>query len=204
MFWFAEAAEATAEHAEEAEHQAPIVVQLVNSWFGEAVLRFELAYTKPLWDKFLGYFGTNAESAFGPYTAENAIPWYTVMFFIACILSVVIIWILKGKLSESEPGGGQRARSAQHGRRHHWTTRFEILPGRDDVCGADPGVEPDGTVSAVHDADIGDERDVCARLELVPLLQLHRHQREWFIRSSETPGWSNLVDCAADLSDRVN
>ncbi len=30
------------------------------------------------------------------------------MFFIACILSVVIIWIFKGKLSESEPGGGQQ------------------------------------------------------------------------------------------------
>src|SRR5215510_4333392 len=105
MFWFAEEA---AEHAEEAEHHAPIVVQLVNSWFGEAALRFELAYTKPRWDWFLGKFGTNAESAFGPYTAENAIPWYTVMFFIACILSIVIIWILKGKLSESEPGGGQQ------------------------------------------------------------------------------------------------
>src|ERR1041384_2908210 len=31
-----------------------------------------------------------------------------VMFFIACILSVVIIWIMKGKLSESEPGHGQQ------------------------------------------------------------------------------------------------
>jgi F-type H+-transporting ATPase subunit a len=30
------------------------------------------------------------------------------MFVIACILSVVIIWILKGKLSESEPGHGQQ------------------------------------------------------------------------------------------------
>src|SRR6476660_6216584 len=111
MFWCAEAAEAAhkaAEHAEEAEHHAPIVVQLVNQWFGEAALKFELAYTKPLWDKFLIKFGTDAESAFGPYTAENAIPWYTVMFFIACILSVVIIWILKGKLSESEPGHGQQ------------------------------------------------------------------------------------------------
>src|ERR671927_980276 len=111
MFWFAEAAEAAheaAEHAEEAEHHAPIVVQLVNHWFGEAALKFELAYTKPLWDKFLAKFGTDAESAFGPYTAENAIPWYTVMFFIACILSVIIIWILKGRLSESEPGGGQQ------------------------------------------------------------------------------------------------
>jgi F-type H+-transporting ATPase subunit a len=111
MFWFAEAAEAAheaAEHAEEAEHHAPIIVQLVNHWFGEAALRFELKYTKPIWDKVLGQFGTTPEAAFGPYTAENAIPWYTVMFFIACILSVIIIWILKGKVSESEPGGGQQ------------------------------------------------------------------------------------------------
>jgi F-type H+-transporting ATPase subunit a len=30
------------------------------------------------------------------------------MFFIACILSVAIIWILKGRLSHEEPGGGQQ------------------------------------------------------------------------------------------------
>lgn len=115
MFWLSEAApaaaehaEETAEHAEEAVHHAPIIVQLVNHWFGEAALAFELKYTKPIWDKVLGWFGTTPEAAFGPYTAENAIPWYTVMFFIACILSVVIIWILKGKLSESEPGHGQQ------------------------------------------------------------------------------------------------
>src|SRR6185503_2684163 len=111
MFLLAEAAEGAhkaAEHAEEAEHHAPIIVQLVNHWFGESALAFELKYTKPIWDRVLGWFGTTPEAAFGPYTAENAIPWYTVMFFIACILSVVIIWILKGKLSESEPGHGQQ------------------------------------------------------------------------------------------------
>jgi F-type H+-transporting ATPase subunit a len=108
MFWFAEAAEGAAGHAEEAEHQAPIIVQLVNHYFGDAALRFELNYTRPIWVKFLGWFGTTPEDAFGPYTADNAIPWYTVMFVIACILSVIIIWILKGKLSESEPGGGQQ------------------------------------------------------------------------------------------------
>src|SRR5690349_14620988 len=111
MFWFAEAAEGAhqaAEHAEEAEHQAPIIVQFVNQYFGQYALDFELKYTKPIWDKVLGYFGSTPEAAFGPYTAENAIPWYTVMFFIACILSVIIIWILKGKLSESEPGHGQQ------------------------------------------------------------------------------------------------
>ena len=114
MFWLqhaaqaAEHAETAADHAEEAEHHAPIVVQLVNQYFGEYALRFELAYTKPVWDRVLGWFGSRPEDAFGPYTAENAIPWYTVMFFIACILSVIIIWILKGKLSESEPGHGQQ------------------------------------------------------------------------------------------------
>src|SRR5215217_7341941 len=111
MFWFAEAAEAAhgaAEHAEEAETHTPIIVELVNHYFGEYAYRFEMAYTKPVWDKVLGFFGSTPEDAFGPYTAENAIPGYTVMFFIACILSVVIIWILKGKLSESEPGHGQQ------------------------------------------------------------------------------------------------
>lgn len=107
MFWLAEAAEA-GEHAEEAAHHTPIIVELVNEWFGEAALKFELTYTKPIWDKLLGEFGTTPEALFGPYTAETAIPWYTVMFIIACILSVVIIWIFKGKLSESEPGGGQQ------------------------------------------------------------------------------------------------
>jgi F-type H+-transporting ATPase subunit a len=105
---FAEAAQEAAEHAEETAHEAPIIVQLVNHWFGEAALEFELKYTKPIWDKFLAKFGTTPEAAFGPYTAENAIPWYTVMFVIACILRVVIIWILKGKLSEGEPGAGQQ------------------------------------------------------------------------------------------------
>jgi F-type H+-transporting ATPase subunit a len=108
MFWLQEAAEKAAEHAEEAEHEAPIIVQLVNYWFGEWAYRFEMHYTKPKWDWFLGKFGSSAEAAFGPYTPDNAIPWYTVMFFIACVLSVVIIWILKGRLSSDEPGHGQQ------------------------------------------------------------------------------------------------
>ena len=108
MFWLQEAAHKAEEHAEEAEHHAPLVVQLVNHYFGEAALRFELKYTKPLWDKFLANFGTTAESAFGPYSADNAIPWYTIMFFIACVLSIAIIWILKGRLSSDEPGHGQQ------------------------------------------------------------------------------------------------
>ncbi len=30
------------------------------------------------------------------------------MFFIACVLSIAIIWILKGRLSSKEPGHGQQ------------------------------------------------------------------------------------------------
>ncbi len=108
MYWFAEAAKETAEHAEEATHPSPIIVQWVNHMIGQPLHEWQVQNSKPLWDKFLANFGTNAEAAFGPYTPENAVPWYTVMFVIACILSVIIIWILKGRLSHSEPGGGQQ------------------------------------------------------------------------------------------------
>ena len=92
--------------AEEA-HEAPLIVQFINHYFGEPFYNFEMNVTKPLWDKFLGFFGSSAEGQFGPYTPENAIPWYTIMFVIACILTVIIISLLKGKLSEDDPGHGQ-------------------------------------------------------------------------------------------------
>jgi F-type H+-transporting ATPase subunit a len=97
---------------EGAAHHTPIIVEFVNHYLGRPVHEFQLHYTKPLWDKFFGYFGTNAETVFGAYTVENAVPWYTVMFVIACILSVTLIWILKGKLSEDEPGHGQQTLEA--------------------------------------------------------------------------------------------
>ena len=97
----------SSEGAEQAEH-APILVQLVNHYFGHWAYDLEMKYTYPFWQKVLGKFGTTPEAAFGPYTPENAIPWYTVMFITACILSVALIWIFKGKLSEDEPGHGQQ------------------------------------------------------------------------------------------------
>jgi F-type H+-transporting ATPase subunit a len=103
MFLFAEAAG----HGE-GEHPTPIVVQLVNHYLGEWAYNLQMKYTYPFWQKFFAKFGTTPEAVFGPYTPDNAIPWYTVMFVIACILSVTVIWILKGKLSEEEPGYGQQ------------------------------------------------------------------------------------------------
>src|SRR5437870_1292521 len=101
---FQEQAEKAAKQVE----QAPILVKLVNQYFGQTAYDFEMKYTYPLWQKFLAKFGSTPEAVFGPYTPENAIPWYTVMFVVACILSLVVIWMLKGKLSEEEPGPGQQ------------------------------------------------------------------------------------------------
>jgi F-type H+-transporting ATPase subunit a len=88
-------------------HHEPAIVTFINHYLGEPLHNIQMAVTKPMWDELLGNFGTNAEAVFGPYTPENAIPWYTVMFIIACILTLVVIWIFKGKLSENDPTNGQ-------------------------------------------------------------------------------------------------
>ena len=98
----------TAERAAEQTEHVPIIVRLVNQYFGEWAYNFEMKYTYPRWKAFFAKFGTTPDSVFGAYTPENAIPWYTVMFVIACILSLALIWILKGRLSEDEPGHGQQ------------------------------------------------------------------------------------------------
>jgi F-type H+-transporting ATPase subunit a len=91
-----------------AAHHTPAVVEFVNHYLGEPIHHFQVQYTKPLWDSFFGYFGTKAENVFGPYTVENAIPWYTVMFLLAVVFSLALIWILKPrKLSEDDPSDGQ-------------------------------------------------------------------------------------------------
>jgi len=97
-----------AEKAQEAVEQAPIIGRLVNQYFGEYAYNFEMKYTYPKWKWLLAKFGSTPEAAFGAYTPENAIPWYTIMFILACILSLILIWIMRGKLSEDEPGHGQQ------------------------------------------------------------------------------------------------
>lgn len=90
-------------------HQLPLIVQFVNHYIGEPVHHFQKAYTEPMWNKYVfAKFGTTAEKVFGgPYTVENAIPWYTIMFVIACLLTVFVVYLLKGKLSEDDPKPGQ-------------------------------------------------------------------------------------------------
>lgn len=86
----------------------PLIVQFINHYLGEPVLQFQMHYTKPLWEKFFANFGTTPEMVFGSeYTVENAIPWYTIMFVIACLLTVFVVYLLKGKLSGDDPKPGQ-------------------------------------------------------------------------------------------------
>jgi F-type H+-transporting ATPase subunit a len=107
MFWLA--TEEAAAHGEQAAtHHSPLVVQLVNHYLGPWAHDLQMKYTHPYWTKLFARFHTTPEAVFGPYTPETAIPWYTVMFVIACLLSVAIIWILKGRLSEEDPGYGQQ------------------------------------------------------------------------------------------------
>ena len=112
MFWLlvekAGAAEPVASHTEAAAHHTPAVVEMVNQYLGPFFYRFEINYTKPAWNKVFGYFGTNTEAVFGPYTTDNAVPWYTVMFIIACAITFLLVWVLKGKLTQDEPHGGQQ------------------------------------------------------------------------------------------------
>jgi F-type H+-transporting ATPase subunit a len=96
------------EKAAEQAEQVPILVRMVNHYFGEWAYRFEMNYTYPKWKWLLAKFGSTPEAAFGVYTPENAIPWYTIMFVMACILTLVLIWIFKGKPSEDDPSQGQQ------------------------------------------------------------------------------------------------
>jgi F-type H+-transporting ATPase subunit a len=102
------AAAATEHAAESGSHELPALVQLVNYYVGEPVHAFQLKYTHPIWETFFGWFGTTPENVFGPYTVENAVPWYTVMFVLAVLLTLLLILVMKPrKLSVDEPSYSQ-------------------------------------------------------------------------------------------------
>ena len=73
MFWLFDTAKA-AEHGETtqaAAHHTPIIVELVNHYFGQAAYDFEMKYTYPIWKSFFAKFHTTPEAVFGPYTPET-------------------------------------------------------------------------------------------------------------------------------------
>ena len=94
--------------AEGGEHHVPLIVEFINRYLGEPLYNIQMATTHVWWTKFFGYFGTTPEAVFGvEYSPETAIPWYTIMFVIACILTVIVIKILKDKMSGDDPSNAQ-------------------------------------------------------------------------------------------------
>lgn len=174
-------------------HHSPLIVEFINHYLGKPVHHFQMTYTKPVWDKFFSNFGTEAEKVFGEYTVENAIPWYTIMFVIACLLTVFAIWIMKGRLSEDDPRPGQLTLEAGYltladMAERYRAARNEVFPGSRNLCLPHSGIEPDGTVPDVHVADRFGQRDVRTRHLVIYLLQLLRHQRERAMGSPEASG----------------
>lgn len=88
-------------------HHTPLIVQFVNHYIGEPLHQIQMNTTYVWWTAIFKNFDTTPDKVFGEYTPENAVPWYTVMFVIACILTVILISIFKGKLSEDDPKPGQ-------------------------------------------------------------------------------------------------
>ncbi len=95
--------------AEGGGHHTPLIVEFINHYLGKPVHEFQMAYTYPLWQRIFDALGLGItpETVFGAYTPETAIPWYTIMFVIACIITIFLIWMFKGKLSEDDPATGQ-------------------------------------------------------------------------------------------------
>jgi F-type H+-transporting ATPase subunit a len=90
-----------------AEEHEPVIVQFINTYLGEPICRAEDGVLYPVVDAILKPFGSSTHALFGACNPENALPWYTVMFIIACLLTIAVIWVLKGKLSEDDPAHGQ-------------------------------------------------------------------------------------------------
>lgn len=93
--------------AETGAHHTPLIVEFVNYYIGEPIYRFQMDVTYPMWEYILSPFGAKPEDVLGRYSPETAVPWYTVMFVIACLLSIAAVWIFRGKLSEEDPHHGQ-------------------------------------------------------------------------------------------------
>lgn len=111
MFWLSaesvSAAGPGGEHIEKSAEHVPWIAEQINHVAGKWVLEnIELSKygTKWMWS----LIGVNAEEMFGPYTAQNAIPWYTIMFVIACLFTMLTVWILKGRLSTGAPSKRQQ------------------------------------------------------------------------------------------------
>jgi F-type H+-transporting ATPase subunit a len=100
----AEAAGHTAEHAE----HIPIIVEKLNEWIGPAVFDLQSKIMPPIYKVFGFMFGDHWPGegrTYQQYVAEGylPIPTHVVMFLFVVFVAVVVLTILRSKLSAESP-----------------------------------------------------------------------------------------------------
>jgi F-type H+-transporting ATPase subunit a len=103
-----------AEHGSKAGHAAhvPIIVEKLNHWIGEPVFEIQKAIMPPIY-KALKIFGPHwpgENKTFQEYLDAGylPIPTHVVMFLFVVLISVVVLTILRGKLSVESPNTKQQ------------------------------------------------------------------------------------------------
>jgi F-type H+-transporting ATPase subunit a len=94
-----EQAGAAAEHAEAGGHHVPAIAEWVNHLLGPTVYEIQ----KAIMPTFYGWFG--AEWHGDP---AMPVPVHIVMFFIAVLVSTLVLWLVRGKLSVENPSHRQQ------------------------------------------------------------------------------------------------
>ena len=107
-----EGAEKVAEHGEHAaEHgeHVPWLVEQVNHLFGSAVFSLQQNIMPPIYNLFHAHWPGEGKT-FEQYMADGQlpIPTHIVMFLLVVIIAVVVLTILRGKLSTNSPTGKQQ------------------------------------------------------------------------------------------------
>src|SRR5262245_65557580 len=101
-------------HAEaaHAEH-IPIIVEKINDWFGEEVFNIQKVIMPHIYDALSFLFGDHWPGEGMTYEAYRAagylpIPTHVVMFLFVVLVAVVVLTILRGKLSADSPNTRQQ------------------------------------------------------------------------------------------------
>lgn len=102
------AAHAAAAHAE----HVPIIVEKLNEWVGPAIFEMQKAIMPPIYNalKIFGDHWPGEGLSYDQYRAQGflPLPTHVVMFLFVVLVAVVILYILRGKLSTESPSTRQQ------------------------------------------------------------------------------------------------
>lgn len=93
-------------------HHVPIIVEKLNHWIGEPVFNLQKVIMPPIYKlKIFGPEWPGEHKTFDEYMASGnlPIPTHVVMFLFVVLVSVVVLWFLRRKLSVESPTNRQQA-----------------------------------------------------------------------------------------------